>query len=320
MVRFTNFIAVAALGFVVGAACNKADKAGGGAAGGDAVALIPADSEMVIGLNFAQLEQSALWKQYAPKLMDKMSGKLTEFKTACGFDPMDAFKSMTLGMKNLSDKPGAQPDGVVVVKGPDKAKMMACMDKYKAEAAKEGTEVTVDGDVVLIKDKENRNAAMTFINDSTMVVTIGTAATKDGVKAAAKGGNGLKSSATFNDMFSKINTGDSLWIMVNGNSPLLDKASVIGKPKAVYGSVNVTDGLAVDMHVKAESPDAAKSLVDMVKGETDSPQVKGMVDKIEITNAGDDAHFVVAMSSQKLQNLVSMFGGMMGMMGGGAGQ
>ena len=316
MVRFTNFIAVAALGFVVGAACNKADKAGAG--GGDEVSLIPADSEMVIGLNFAQLQQSALWKQFAPKLMDKMSGKLTEFKTACGFDPMDAFKSMTMGMKNLGGE-NSKPDGVVVIKGPDKTKMMACMDKYKAEAAKEGTDVTVDGDVVLIKDKD-RNAAMTFINDNTMLVTVGASGTKDGVKAAAKGGNGLKSSATFNDMFSKINAGDSMWVMVNGNSALLDKASPLGKPKAVYGSVNVTDGLAVDMHVKSASADEAKSLVDMVKGQTENPQVKAMVDKIEITNTGDDAHFVVAMSSQKLQSLMGMFGGMMGAMGGGMGQ
>jgi hypothetical protein len=160
---------------------------------------------------------------------------------------------------------------------------------------------------------------MTYASDDTMVVTVGTAGTKDGVKAAAKGGNGLKSSQAFNEMYSKINTGDSLWVMVNGNSPLLDKASVIGKPKAVYGSLNVTDGLALDLHVRAASPEAAKSLVDMAKGQTDNPQVKQMVDKIDISANGDDAHFVVAMSNQKLQALMSQFGAMFGMMGGGAG-
>ncbi|HEY1549057.1 MAG TPA: hypothetical protein VGG28_14635 [Kofleriaceae bacterium] len=323
MVRFTKcLVAVVALGFVVGSACKKADNAsaGGGGATGDDVALIPADSEVVFGLNFAQLQQSALWKQYSPKIMAKMSDKLTQFQAACGFDPMTSFKSMTMGMKNVGAGNGAKPDGVMVIHGPDKAKVMACMDKYKAEAAKDGTELTVDGDVVLVKDtKDNQTAAMTFVNDTTMIATIGALGTKDGVKAAAKGSNGLKSSQMFNDLFGKINTGDSFWVMVNGNSPLLDKASMIGKPKAMYGSLNITDGLSVDFHVKAASPDEAKSLVDMAKAQTDSPQVKQMVDKIEVSNAGDDAHFVVAMSAQKLQALVGMFGGMMGMMGGGAG-
>ncbi len=306
----------------MGSACKKADDAkggGGGGATGDDVALIPADSEVVFGLNFAQLQQSALWKQYSPKLMAKMSDKLTQFQAACGFDPMTSFKSMSIGMKNLggADK---KPDGVMVVHGPDKAKIMSCMDTYKAEAAKDGTEITVDGDVVLVKDtKNNQTAAMTFVNDTTMIATIGTMGTKDGVKAAAKGGNGLKSSQMFNDLFGKINTGDSLWVLVNGNSPLLDKASMMGKPKAMYGSLNITDGLAVDFHVKSASADEAKSLVDMAKAQTDNPQVKQMVDKIDITSNGDDAHFVVTMSAQKLQALMGMFGGMMGMMGGGGG-
>ena len=37
---------------------------------GDDLALLPADSEMVMGLNFAQLQQSALWKEFSPKLME----------------------------------------------------------------------------------------------------------------------------------------------------------------------------------------------------------------------------------------------------------
>jgi hypothetical protein len=314
MVRFTKLIAVAALGFVVGAACDKGKSSAGG---GDDLALLPADSEIVIGLNFAQLEQSALWKQFAPKIMDKMSGKLTAFKTACGFDPMDTFKSMSMGFKNVDGK--SQPDGVIVIKGGEKSKIMPCMDKYKAEAAKDGTDITVDGDVVLFKDnKNNGNAAMTFVNDTTAVVTMGTAGTKDGVKAAAKGGNGLKSSSTFNEMFSKINAGDSLWFLVNGNSPLLEKSGgMLGKPKAIYGSVNVTDGLAADVHVKSATADEAKSLVDLAKSATDNPQVKQMVDKMDITANGDDAHFVAAMSNQKLQALMQMAGGMLGMMGGG---
>ncbi|MBV8758564.1 MAG: hypothetical protein JO257_14860 [Deltaproteobacteria bacterium] len=297
--------------------------AGGGAtpvavAGTDDLSLLPVDSEMVMGLNFAQLQQSALWKQFSPKLMEKAATGLAQFKAACGFDPLEAVKNVSMGLKGLG---GTQPDGVIVVHGPEKAKVMACVDKAKAEAAKNGTELTVDGDVFVVKDKSGQPSAFTFVGDSTLIGTIGTMGTKDGVLAAAKGQSSLKSSQMFTEMYSKINTNDSLWILMNGNSPAFSKMGSMGvKPKAIFGSINVTDGLTVDMRMRLGTPDEAKQLVTMLQGQLNNPQVKQMFDKLDVTQDGADAKFGVAMSNQKLQQLVQMVGGMMGgMMGGGMG-
>ncbi len=344
--RTVLLAAVVALG-LGGAACKKGDDAkkmddktapaGGGSAvavpgtklgapptgmseaNASDLALLPVDSEMVIGLNFAQLQQSALWKQFSPKLMDKISSNLADFKALCGFDPMDSFKSMAMGMKNLGG--GGTPDGAIVVHGPDKAKMMACFDKSKADASKKGTEMTVDGDVVLVKNKDGTTAAFTFVNDSTMVGVIGAKGTKEGVMDAAKGASALKSSATFVDMYSKINTGDSLWMLINGNSPALAKAGAMGvKPKAIFGSLNVTDGLTMDVRIRMGTPDEAKSFVSMAQGQVGNPQVKQMFDALDVTNDANDARISVKMSAAKLQALIGMVGGMVGgMMGGGAG-
>lgn len=334
MIRITKswLVALVALALVGGAACDKGkgkDGSGGGAGGGvagaaavgDDLSLIPVDSEMVIGLNFGQLQQSALWKQYSPKFMDKVSGKLAEFKTACGFDPITSFKSITMGMKNLSDQPGAKPSGVFVARGLDKGKTLSCIDKYKAEAAKQGNEITVDGAVILVKEKNGDVTATMFVDDSTLVAVVGPNASEDAVKAAAKGGSTLKTSQTFVDMFSKINAGDSLWMVINGNSGLLDKAGALGaKPKAVFGSINITDGLALDARVRMGTPDEANSLVTMAKGQIDNPQVKQMFDKLDVSGDGPDVHITVSMSSQKLQSLVAMVGGLMGgLMSGGMG-
>jgi len=285
-------------------------------AGTDDLSLLPVDSEMVMGLNFAQLQQSALWKQFSPKLMEKAATSLAEFKVACGFDPLEAVKSVSMGLKGLG---GTQPDGVVVVHGPEKTKVMACVGKAKEEAAKQGTEITVDGDVFIVKDKSGQPSAFTFVNDNTLIGTIGTMGTKDGVLAAAKGQSALKSSATFTEMFSKINTQDSLWLLMNGNSPAFSKMGSMGvKPKAIFGSINVTDGLTVDMRMRLGTPDEAKQLVTMLQGQINNPQVKQMFDKLDVAQDGSDAKFSVAMSNQKLQQLVQMVGGMMGgMMGGG---
>ncbi|HEY0253940.1 MAG TPA: hypothetical protein VGC41_20560 [Kofleriaceae bacterium] len=295
--------------------------AGGGAvvSNGDDLSLLPADSDMVLGLNFAQLQQSVLWKQFGQKLTDKAAANFAEFKAACGFDPIDAIKSLSFGLKNVGDTTNAKPEGVMVIHGPDKAKVMACIDKAKDEAAKKGTELKLDGDVVLIKDKSGEQTAMTFVNDSTMIATIGAQGTTDGVHAAAKGGSALKTSTTFVEMYSKINAGESLWFLINGNSKLLEKSGSLGiKPKAVFGSLNVTDGLTVDVRIRLASADEVKGFVGMMQGQIGNPQVKSMVDTLDITGDANDARISVKMSQQKLQALIGMVGGMMGgMMGGG---
>jgi hypothetical protein len=330
-------VAVVALSFGIGACKNKEEnkaggtgttageqKAGGGAApgpstglgmvSGDDLSLLPADSEVVLGLNLAQLQQSALWKQFAPKLMEKAASELADFKTACGFDPLEAVKSLSAGMKTAGDD---KADGVVVVHGPDKGKVMACLPKAKEEAAKKGGDVTIDGDVFSFKGKNGESMFWTFVNNDTMVGAVGPSSSKDSLRAAAKGGSALKTSQTFVEMHSKINTKESLWFLVNGNAPFMAKAAQAGvKPKAVFGSVNVTDGLTVDMRIRLGSPDEATQLVTMAKGQTNNPQVKQMFDKLDVTSDGADAKISVAMSNQKLQQLMGLVGGMMG---GGAG-
>lgn len=340
MVRTRSWlIAAVALGLTAGACKKKEEnKAGTGGteqkvgenpltkgvgapamvAGGDDLSLLPADSEMVMGLNFAQLQQSALWKQFAPKLMEKAASGLAEFKAACGFDPLEQIKSISLGMKGLG---GNTPDGALVIHGLDKGKSMACLDKAKAEAAKKGSEITVDGEVFTVKDKSGQLTAWTFVSGDTLLGVLGPTAGKDTVMAAAKGGSTLKSSPTFVEMYSKINTKESLWLLINGNAPFMQKAASAGvKPKAVFGSVNVTDGLTVDLRIRLATPDEATQLVNMMKGQINNPQVKQMFDKFDVTNDGSDAKIAIAMSNQKLQQLIGMVGGMMGgMMGGGMG-
>jgi hypothetical protein len=344
MVRTRSFIiAAVVLGFGAGA-CKKKDdnKAGGTAdntaqkpgdnpiskpapsggviAGADDLSLLPADSEMVMGINFAQLQQSALWKQYSPKFMEKAASGLAEFKAACGFDPMEQIKSVSLGMKGIDAGGSKTPDGAVVIHGLDKAKSMACLDKAKAEAAKKGSEITVDGDVFTVKDKGNLTA-WTFVNNDTLLGVIGSTASKDTVLAAAKGTSTLKTSQTFVEMYSKINTKESLWLLVNGNAPFMSKLAQSGmKVKAIFGSLNITDGLTVDGRVRFGTADEATQFANMAKGQINNPQVKQMFDKLEVTNDGADAKISVAMSNQKLQQLAGMMAGMMGgMMGGGMG-
>jgi hypothetical protein len=288
----------------------------GNAASGQAedLSLLPLDSELVLGINLAQVQQSALWKQFVePKMMsgDAMR-KMTEFKAKCGFDPMAAVKSVSVGMKGVG---GNTPDGVVVVHGLDKNKMWSCLDNMKDEMTKDGTEFSREGDVGLFKNKSGNSVAMTFVNDGTLLAVLGDKATVAGAKAAAAGGSTLKSSPPFLDMYGKLNTGDSLWGLMNGNSKAFDKMASLGvKPKAMFGSINVTDGLSLDLRMRLETPDAAAQFANMSKAQLQ--QAAKMFDQADATSDGSDVRFKIVLSNQKLQALISQFAGLMGAFGG----
>ncbi len=339
MVRTRGWlVAGMALGLLGATACKKDDKgaasadkttdkgATGDKAGisgqvGDDLSLLPVDSEAVVGINFGQVQQSALWKQFvAPKLATADLSGVQKFKALCGFDPLESLKSVSMGLKGLG---GDSPTGAIVIHGFDKAKSMACFDKEGvSDVEKDGSKVTIDGDVVMITDKSGKQIGFTFVNDTTALAVVGPdAATKDGIKKVAAGGTALKTSPAFVEMYKKINSGDSLWMVIKGDAPFMSKAAIPGaKLKAAYGSLNITDGLTVNFRLRLGSPDEATQLVSMAKGQVDNPQAKQFFDKIEVAADGSDMKIDLAMSADKLKQLAAMVGGMMGgMMGGGMG-
>jgi hypothetical protein len=291
-----------------------AEKAPEPAKATDDLSLLPVDSEVVVGINIAQVQASPLWKQFIePRIMTGESlKKFNEFKDKCGFDPTTAVKSMSLGLKSVSEK----PEGAIVLHGVDKAKAWTCLDNMKENIAKDGTEYSRDGEVGLFKAKDGTQTALTFINDSTAIAVVGPNATAAGIKNVAAGTSALKSSPAFVEMYSKVNTKDSIWALVNGR--LLDRAASLGvKPKAVFGSINVTDGLAMDVRMVVESAEAATQLATMAKGQV--AQAAKMVDQVDVTSDGPEVKVTVVMSNQKLQALIAQIGGLVGAFGGGMG-
>lgn len=287
------------------------------AASGDDLSLIPSDSDVVMGLNFAQLQKSALWKKFVEPQIVKpdFQAKLSEFKDKCGFDPMASVTSVSLGMKNIDAKGNATPDGVIVVHGPDKGKTVACLTKMKAEIEKDGTKLTEAGGIYTFS-KDGKSAAMTHVNDTTLVMVVGANGNENGVKAATAGTSALKTSPAFVDMYSKIKTGDSLWLLANGNSSIFDKAAAMGvKPKAVFGSVNVSDGLTLDLRIRLNTPDEATNLANMVNSQ--AKQAAQMFDKFDVGTETADLKVSIALSTQKLEQLVGQIMALAGGMGGG---
>jgi hypothetical protein len=326
MARQRSVVAVLAISLLCPIACKKKEEAktdtGSGATKSDPgvakkdtpaapqgdLSLIPVDSEAVFGMNWGQLQASGLWKQYVEPEMQKdaeFMKNMAMFKERCGFDPMTSVKSAAIGMKGLG---GDMPEGIMVLHGLDKAKAMACADKWQAEAAKEKITITKDGDVILAKDESGEGAGMTFIGGDRMLVVIGKAVDTAAVKKAAAGGSTLSTSPAFVDMYGKINKDQSLWFLVNGNSKLFEDAAQLGlRPKAVFGSVNVTDAITADARARLESADEATKTVANFGGQVKA--MAGMFDKLDMTAEGADVKLSAAASKEKLQNLMKLIAG-----------
>ncbi len=299
----------------VGSACGKDSKKEAGGAGGAAattsqedLAYLPLASQVVAGIDVGQLQSSTLWKELVqPMILKNGQARIAEFQQKCGFDPMTAVKRVSIGLKNAD---GRNPEGIVLVHGLQKAKAMACLDKQKDEFAKEKVEVTVQGDVVLMKQEGEVPVGVTFIKDTTALVVIGPEAqTADGVKKAAAGGSELAKSAKFTELHKKLAGGKSIWFVMNGATPILAKG--LGQlniaAEAVFGTVHVTDKLAADVRLRLPSADEAASTATKIKdgiGET----VAGFVEKIEFGNDGRDMKVTATATKDNLNTLSSLFG------------
>jgi hypothetical protein len=297
------FICVAVLG-----ACKKDDSQGGGGGGGGAAAsakdldMIPVDSDVVFGVDLAAARQSkAVSENVLPLLTKSASAQqvIELLKTKCKIDPIAAISSLTAGIKMK----GRNGEVVAVVHGVEKSKALPCIDQLKEELAAQQLTATRDGDTVEIKN-DRGSLAFTFINDTTAVVATGPQDVKARALEAAQGKSALKSSKEFNDMYSRVKTGHTLWFLIRGDAEglakMLDRLSV--KAKAIYGSVNATDGLELDAKVRTETDEQATNLAALIKSQ--SEMAAAMVEKVDISSDKSDVKIQVALTASQVKSLL----------------
>ncbi len=276
-------------------------------AAGDDLAYLPAASDVVAQIDLGKLRGSALYKSMLePKLREALEkdGKFAQFKAKCGMDPVADLTSISIGMSAGTDNPA----GVVVVHGLDKTKTMDCMEKTKTEMEAEGSKYTVDGNFVTVTTKTNETSVFTFVDGNTAVMQAGPGVTKDTLTAVLSGAAGVKSSAAFMDLYNKTNAG-TVRFLVNGNMKQLQNNPLNVKPKAIFGSLDVTDGLGLNVAARLGSDAEASQLAATLKGQVS--QAAAFVSKADVTSEGSDVRIDVAMSSAQLTSLAGMAGGMM---------
>jgi RNA polymerase sigma factor (sigma-70 family) len=276
----------------------------------DDLALLPADAELVLGIDVTRVQRSAMWQLLVAPALANAPG-LHEFEADCGFDPIASLASVTVGMKGMDKH--QTTSGSIVVHGFAKAKAFACIKKHSAKHDG-GIELVIDGDVLLATSPDGTDhAALTFLDDTTALLVVGDDATKTGITRIAERRGAP--AAGYSDMIHEINTDDAVWLAVADGSPLLADANrELAEHTSIqvhgfYGSIDFSDGLVINAGARTGSPELVAKLVADLQRKLDELVAHGEIAKhfeqLDINADGGDMIVSLAMNTSQLMSLAS---------------
>lgn len=330
----TTFAAALAMLALAAGGCKKEDnKAPGAAGGGEAspaagaaaavpsktgFAVFPGDSQFVVGINLASARSSGLWAKYKDRVEKELAEEFAELRTACGLDPIAQVQTIIAAGKPPAG--AGEPDAVVVVKGLQRSALKSCGEKM---AAKEGKKLTVteEGNLAnYVVDDKNIWAA--WLDDTTVVV----APEKDKayVTARAAGEGGLADGSELMALLKSVDTSAAVYFVAD-TAAMGPGSSMMPGAKGVFGSLKLTDGLALDAGLRFDTAENAKKMTEMVNQQVGQmkgqlpPQFKTLADKAVIKQVDKDMVVQLSLSGAELEQLAQALEGMKGMLGGGMG-
>ena len=248
---------------------------------------------MVMGVDFGKIRSSELFKKYEPQMMALAGDKLAKFKEVCGWDPIPKLASATIAVRG--DKSDQDVTGLFV--GFKKDEVLDCLKKAadKAKADGKPAEVKTDGDYVeLVGAKEP--ISFMFVGDGILVArrkgAEGTAG-KDVLTALTKQaeGDSVLGSSGFMDVYGKTKTSDALWFVVNGSAAPMQQMPM--KVNVAFGSVDVSDGVALDATGRMASADDAEKAGAKAKESLDQVKAFGLLKDASSEVSGSDVHVKV---------------------------
>ena len=249
MLRIFALILVAVL-----SGCGKG--CGKQGAGAEALSLIPASSNAVIGLNWKKLQSSPLGEKIKKDIPKEYAPLLQEIE------------AITIGIKTqgMGEK---DPDPLIVISGKlDQAKIIA---SFENEAKKHGDNVTKTDyqGVTIYSGTQKPEVAVAFVSEK------GLAGRPDLIKQAidlSKGkGESIEKNKEVMELISNIDRSKMLWAVATIPPGMVPSdAAEPGNPMAMLSAlkamdlaIDYADNLTIDLGVVASSAEDAKQIETM---------------------------------------------------------
>ncbi|HUS66017.1 MAG TPA: hypothetical protein VMZ28_15800, partial [Kofleriaceae bacterium] len=303
-------------GATASAAAPGAPGGGGGAtaaaaaAGATGFAVFPGDSQLLVGVNFGALRASPMWAKSKDQVEAGLPPELKALKAECGFDPVSELQTVIFAGSPQKE------EAVLVVKGLKRATIKTCIDKMAAKGEK--VSVTEEGNIASF-NFDGEPATGAWMDDTTLVL----APKKDKayVEARLAGTSGLADTSPLMGLLKSVDTSASIYFVAD-----LTGAGALPVPgaKGAFGSLKISDGLALDAGGRFDTADNAKGAhtmatqgLAMVKQKM--PPLAKYADKAKLSQKDNDVILQLSLSEAELTELQGMMQGMAGMLGGGMG-
>jgi hypothetical protein len=312
--KFFAVLLVAGALFAFGACKDKDSAQGGGdspAAKGQ-FAYLPKDANWVVGMYPQQIASSTLFKQYVEPDLGK-SAEYQKLKESCGFDPTTTVTGVVFG-GNVENEAA-----VGAVKGITKAQFVKCVPALASEGDTP-PKVTEEGEFVKIES--GSDATWVGWADEKTAILRSDAKDKATIEAVLKTTEGLDKNENMMKLIGQVDSKAAIWFAVHNDKPDQPIQGVPVQAKALFGSVNFSQGLAVNFTIQQGSPEEAQNTVATMTPQLQAvKQMMPFLAKLEMKPEGSDVHVTLNLNNDELKELAPVLqqqlGGMMPMMGGG---
>lgn len=289
---------------------NKAPAADYSKTADDVLGFLPADADMVFGVDMVQLRQSPLWAKYEPHLVAFAKEGFEKMGGWCGQDPQVAVRKIERVTAALKIVGKDKVKGVVVMRGFDPAPLLDCT---VTQTQKNGGTATRDRGTVVTSFPKDPGTQIAFAagGPTTLVVQIDETVSHDSMTAVLAGGTPLRGSQSFVTLYNRREPGAAAWGMANGNAKMFDELAQMGmRPKSIDGTLIVTDAFTMAVRLTMGTPDEAAKLtaeLDKVKG-----GASAFLQRFDYTVTGPMIQINVVMTEAQAQQILSMLGGLGG--------
>jgi hypothetical protein len=230
---------------------------------------IPAEAQVVVGINVARLAQSPLVQH---KFLDLLArnpdarAMLEGLVSRCGIDPAKDLESVLLALGGKPD--GARRDSMMVVRGKlDETKLVDCVKKSVAEKGGTVDTKNQDGMTIYVVNVDPP-LSFTFGAPDTLIV-----AQREALLVEARDPKvpKVKTDATMMGLISGADTRAALWGAGRMSPEIGERLTKVTQDTvkqpadAIFGHVDLTNGMTIEMNLHMASHDDAKALGDFIK-------------------------------------------------------
>lgn len=283
-----------------------------------ALAAVPADATVVVGIDVAQLAQAAVVARAVDQMLirdPELAARLGRLARDCGVDVTRQVKTVLLA---VGPRPplavGPQPSLLVATGQLGEAALTRCL---QAGTGSGGGQLSVrdSGGRPLYKLTEgSRVLHFAFGQDDTVVI----GPDERWVLAAVGDGPKIESSPALGPLLAAVDRGTAMWTVATMDADLgqglarITRGKLTHPPVALHGSLATREGLAGAISFMMASEGDAEALVGFARGELDMITVaaQGMglgplVAKVKVERKGAEARFRVALSDGEVKQMLS---------------